>query len=68
MPADRGHSMREFLRRFARTCAALLGTPEVFLVAIGTILVWGALGPHYHSSDTWQLVSLSELVNGVSPS
>jgi low affinity Fe/Cu permease len=33
-----------------------MGSAEVFLVALVLIVVWGALGPRYHYSDTWQLV------------
>jgi low affinity Fe/Cu permease len=33
-----------------------MGSAEVFLVALVLILVWGALGPRFHYSDTWQLV------------
>jgi low affinity Fe/Cu permease len=33
-----------------------MGSAEVFLVALVLILGWGALGPRYHYSDTWQLV------------
>jgi low affinity Fe/Cu permease len=33
-----------------------LGSPEIFLTAVGSIVVWAALGPVYHYSDTWQLV------------
>src|SRR5215831_15157006 len=25
-------------------------------VALATIVMWGAVGPHFHYSDTWQLV------------
>ena len=32
-----------------------LGSAEVFLAALVIILIWGALGPRYHYSDTWQL-------------
>jgi low affinity Fe/Cu permease len=29
---------------------------EVFLIAGVIIMIWGALGPRFHYSDTWQLV------------
>ena len=48
--------MHEFFRRFARWCSETLGSAEIFLVALALILIWGALGPRYHYSDTWQLV------------
>ena len=48
--------MSEFFRKFARRSSELLGRAEVFLVAAMSIAAWAALGPVYHSSDTWQLV------------
>jgi low affinity Fe/Cu permease len=32
------------------------GQPAAFVLASGTILVWGVTGPIFHFSDTWQLV------------
>jgi low affinity Fe/Cu permease len=48
--------MREFFRKFARNTSDLLGRAETFLLALLTIVIWAALGPLYHYSDTWQLV------------
>ena len=48
--------MREFFRKFARNTSDLLGRAESFLMALFAIVVWAALGPVYHYSDTWQLV------------
>jgi low affinity Fe/Cu permease len=48
--------MREFFRKFARNISDLLGRAESFLLALFAIVVWAALGPVYHYSDTWQLV------------
>jgi low affinity Fe/Cu permease len=48
--------MREFFRRFARNTSDLLGRAESFLAALLAIVIWAALGPVYHYSDTWQLV------------
>jgi low affinity Fe/Cu permease len=42
--------------RFASKAASAAGNPLVFAGAIATIIVWGALGPVSHYSDTWQLV------------
>ena len=47
---------REFFRRFARRSSELLGTTESFFAALAVILVWAALGPVFHYTDTWQLV------------
>jgi len=48
--------MGERFRRVARKTSDLLGQAEVFLGAAALIVVWAALGPVYHYSDTWQLV------------
>ena len=32
------------------------GKPATFLLAVGTVAVWGLTGPLFHYSDTWQLV------------
>jgi low affinity Fe/Cu permease len=48
--------VHEFFRKFARRSAEILGSAEVFLLAVATIVIWAALGPRYHYSDTWQLV------------
>jgi len=48
--------VHEFFRKFARWCSETMGSAEVFLAAVLLILIWGALGPRYHYSDTWQLV------------
>src|SRR4051812_25464636 len=42
--------------RFSRWTAHTAGRPCTFIVAAITILVWGATGPMFHYSDTWQLV------------
>ena len=48
--------MSELFRRFARKTSEVLGRAEVFLGAVLAIVIWAALGPIYHYSDTWQLV------------
>lgn len=40
----------------ARQAACLTGHPATFLTAVIMILVWGATGPFFQYSDTWQLV------------
>jgi low affinity Fe/Cu permease len=34
----------------------MVGSPWAFLIACLAIVIWGALGPIFHYSDTWQLV------------
>ena len=53
-----GHGGRHSgpFRRFARAASSAVGRPWAFLGATLTVVVWGALGPFFHYSDTWQLV------------
>lgn len=46
----------EWFRRFAHTTAEAVGRSQAFLVALAVIVLWGASGPLFHFSDTWQLV------------
>jgi low affinity Fe/Cu permease len=48
--------MQQLFRRFAQSTAAAVGTPWTFLGALIVVVVWGASGPLFHFSDTWQLV------------
>src|SRR5438105_3048632 len=42
--------------RFASRIARLVGHPYMFLIAVILLIVWGASGPFFHYSDTWQLI------------
>lgn len=33
-----------------------MGSPWAFAIASLAIIVWGITGPHFHYSNTWQLV------------
>jgi low affinity Fe/Cu permease len=48
--------MHEGFRKFARRSSDIVGSAEVFLIACLIIVVWAAVGPHFHFSDTWQLI------------
>jgi low affinity Fe/Cu permease len=48
--------VRELFHRFALRASTQVGSPAMFLLALATILIWGAVGPLFHFSDTWQLV------------
>jgi low affinity Fe/Cu permease len=48
--------MKEFFRKAARSASVVLGSAWSFTAAVVVVLVWAALGPLYHYSDTWQLV------------
>jgi low affinity Fe/Cu permease len=40
----------------ATRIASFAGQPSAFVVALSLIILWGATGPVFHYSDTWQLV------------
>jgi low affinity Fe/Cu permease len=42
--------------RLAKNASRFCGRPVVFVMAVGTILVWIVTGPIFRFSDTWQLV------------
>jgi low affinity Fe/Cu permease len=42
--------------RFAANTANWAGTSPAFVIALLIVVVWAALGPVFHYSDTWQLV------------
>jgi low affinity Fe/Cu permease len=48
--------LRGGFRICAQWIAITTGSPYVFLAACLTVLIWAALGPMFHFSDTWQLV------------
>jgi low affinity Fe/Cu permease len=41
---------------FATSASVWVGSKWAFAMALVTIIVWSALGPHFLFSDTWQLV------------
>jgi low affinity Fe/Cu permease len=43
-------------KKAAKKASTAAGRPSTFLIALGMIVVWAALGPVFHYSDTWQLV------------
>ncbi len=52
-------SCRGFRGKFrfcAHWMAQAVGSPWAFVLAVLTIVVWAAVGPLFHYSDTWQLV------------
>jgi low affinity Fe/Cu permease len=48
--------MHDLFRTFAARVSSMAGSPWAFILALAIIVVWAALGPTYHFSDTWQLV------------
>ncbi len=47
---------RGMFRFCARWISNLTGSPAAFIVATLSIIIWAAMGPMFHYSDTWQLV------------
>ncbi len=47
--------MNEQFRRFSEAAAQAVGSSWAFLAACFTVAVWGATGPYFAYSDTWQL-------------
>lgn len=48
--------MQQWFGLFAQETARLTGRPSTFLLATLAVVVWGATGPLFGFSDTWQLV------------
>ena len=48
--------MKDAFRVFARQSSSVLGSAWAFAIALLIIVVWGATGPTFHYSDTWQLI------------
>jgi low affinity Fe/Cu permease len=48
--------VRDAFHVFARNSSRVLGSAWAFVTALLIIVVWGATGPAFHFSDTWQLI------------
>ncbi len=46
----------ETFRKFSHATADMVGRSQTFMCAVAIIVIWGATGPLFHFSDTWQLV------------
>ena len=44
------------INNFATHCAAIVGSPMAFVLAVVIVMTWMVTGPHFAYSDTWQLV------------
>jgi low affinity Fe/Cu permease len=44
------------IERFSESTTRWAGSSWAFLVALASVLLWLAVGPLFHYSDTWQLV------------
>jgi low affinity Fe/Cu permease len=50
------NTIQEAFRKFAQRTSQFAGSPWIFILACLIIVSWGASGPMFHFSDTWQLV------------
>ena len=50
------HKFNGFYARFAEWSANICGKSITFAISCFLIIVWGALGPYYQWSDSYQLV------------
>ena len=46
----------DLFSRMSRQTARAMGHPLSFVLSLATVVIWALLGPHFHYSDTWQLV------------
>ena len=53
---ERERSSRPFFTRLAKATAQGAAHPAAFIVACAVVIAWGASGPLFGFSDTWQLV------------
>jgi low affinity Fe/Cu permease len=53
---EQKHSSANGFHTLAARASFWVGTKWAFAVALLVILVWALSGPHFHYSDTWQLV------------
>lgn len=49
-------ALGRLLERFSLRATKATGTSGAFILALSVIILWGATGPFFQFSDTWQLV------------
>ena len=49
-------TLRDIFHQFSQHTSNAVGSVWAFLLALGTVAVWGLTGPLFQFSDTWQLV------------
>lgn len=49
-------NLKDSFRKISVWAANFLGSPWTFIANVVLILIWLAMGPIYHYSDTWQLL------------
>jgi low affinity Fe/Cu permease len=53
---ERRDTVAIWFSRIATDTARWVGSPVAFLLACASVIIWGAMGPVYGYSNTWQLV------------
>ena len=48
--------MNKWFNQYALRASQFVGSSKAFIGACAVILLWGAMGPVLHYSDTWQLL------------
>lgn len=56
MPKRTDHPPAGVFERFAAYVTKMTGSTPAFIIALVLVIVWGATGPIFHYSETWQLV------------
>ncbi len=54
--SDRNSSFHSGFGHAAARAAGWVGSPRAFALASLSVVVWAAVGPLFHYSDTWQLI------------
>ncbi len=49
-------SMDKFFANMANRVSHWAGSPAIFVLALGSVVIWAVSGPFFHFSDTWELV------------
>jgi low affinity Fe/Cu permease len=53
---EKERSLSEGFQVFATKSSYWVGSRWAFALAVMAIILWAGTGPHFHYSDTWQLV------------
>jgi len=56
MAAKARSGLGRLFERMSSAVTAWTGSTSAFALALGVVIVWGATGPVFHYSNTWQLV------------
>lgn len=53
---QKNRTVADHFHIFSTRASVWVGSKWAFAMALATIILWGALGPHFRYSNTWQLV------------